>query len=193
MMFKMPKVWRRDYSRERLIDVTREYIPVCDVTISRVPKKYSTISLMTFDNRNWQDVDTTSVIKGKAVFKDMARDVVYLPAGISYEKKKFAIQYPLLIDKSGGLRILRPSPFRKESVCLTAKYPEDDSNLIFCGERYELFYWKGNWKSLGRQVATSSCLVYNDVPKGALLLLRNIDKGVQERIFIYEGGRQIWY
>ena len=59
--------------------------------------------------------------------------------------------------------------------------------------RYELFYWDGRWKSLGQQVARHDYLEYRHVPKGALLWLRNLDEGVQERIFIYEGGRQIWY
>jgi len=35
--------------------------------------------------------------------------------------------------------------------------------------------------------------VYRGVPKGALLWLRNLDEGEQERIFTYENGKQVWY
>ena len=76
---------------------------------------------------------------------------------------------------------------------LTAKYPEDKSNAIFPGEHYELFVWKGHWVSLGMQEAKDTVLTYRRVQVGALLWLRNLDKGVQERIFTFEKGRQIWY
>jgi len=36
-------------------------------------------------------------------------------------------------------------------------------------------------------------LVYDNVPANALLLLHNHTKGKEERIFTYEGGRQIWW
>ena len=76
---------------------------------------------------------------------------------------------------------------------LTAKYPEDESNLIVSGLKYELFYWDGRWKSLGRKVAQDDFIEYDKVPKNALLWLRNLDGGVQERIFVYQEDKQVWY
>ena len=60
--------------------------------------------------------------------------------------------------------------------------------------RYELFYWDMNgWVSLGQQQAEDLTLTFDKVPDNALLILRNWTRGRDERIFIYENDRQIWY
>jgi hypothetical protein len=84
---------------------------------------------------------------------------------------------------------------RKELVKQIAYLPRNDDNFIREGEDYELFYWKNGWVSLGRQVGHRKTqeLVYHNVPSGALLLLRNLTKGKEERIFIYEDGEQVWW
>ena len=62
------------------------------------------------------------------------------------------------------------------------------------GDLYELFYWDGGgWASLGRKVAERPYLPWRGVPSGALLLLRDLTKGRDERIFTYEDGRQSWW
>jgi len=70
--------------------------------------------------------------------------------------------------------------------------PRNRDNFINTGEHYELLYFDYRWKSLGRKVAYSDSLVYDNVPKDCILLLKNHSNGIQERIFTYKGGRQIW-
>lgn len=69
-----------------------------------------------------------------------------------------------------------------------------DDNNIRIGDLYELYYWdlKG-WVSLGQQVADDLTLTFENVPESALLILRDHTRGKDERIFIYENDRQIWY
>jgi hypothetical protein len=67
-----------------------------------------------------------------------------------------------------------------------------DDNEIMKGEEYELFYWNDKWISLGRRIASEYYLDY-EVPQKALFLLRNHTKGVEERIFTIENGKQIWW
>lgn len=73
--------------------------------------------------------------------------------------------------------------------------PRNDDNFIRDGELYELYYWENSqWKSLGQQVGTKeSVLHYKDAPTKALFLLSNLTKGREERIFTYEGGKQVWW
>lgn len=71
--------------------------------------------------------------------------------------------------------------------------PRNDDNAIVHTDTYELFYWKDNWRSLGRQRPESDSLVYDNVPKNSLLWLRDITKGREERPFTYENNRQIWW
>lgn len=72
--------------------------------------------------------------------------------------------------------------------------PRNHDNYICPYNTYELLYCntKGKWKSLGKQISEADSLAYKNVPCNALLLLCNYTRGVQERIFLYEGGQQIW-
>lgn len=65
-------------------------------------------------------------------------------------------------------------------------------NIVEPGDIYELFYFDYEWKSLGIQKAISNELVYQ-VPRYSLLLLRDLSKGKEERIFKYENGEQIFW
>ena len=70
----------------------------------------------------------------------------------------------------------------------------NDDNYVAPGETYELFYQNGEegWKSLGMQTATEERLVYEDVPRGALLWLHNHTRGVEEQVFRYMDGKQVF-
>ena len=71
-------------------------------------------------------------------------------------------------------------------------YPKNDGNFIDIGDCYELFYYDKGWVSLGRQTASGLSLVYRNVPKGSLLLLKDHTKGKEERVFVYRHDRQVW-
>jgi len=71
--------------------------------------------------------------------------------------------------------------------------PRNDDNFIYPGDEYELFYQDGinGWKSLGRQIAVTYGLEYNNIPSGALLWLRDLTRGREEQLFVVtEDGRQ---
>ena len=72
--------------------------------------------------------------------------------------------------------------------------PRNDDNNIHAGDLYELFYWEYNhWMSLGQQRAIESKLTYTNVPDNTLLLLKDLTKGEEERIFTYENDKQVWW
>lgn len=71
--------------------------------------------------------------------------------------------------------------------------PRTDDNDVSPGDEYELLYWNQDWLSLSTQVATEYRIVFNDVPRNALLWLRNLTKGKEERPFTYENGKQVWW
>lgn len=72
--------------------------------------------------------------------------------------------------------------------------PRNDDNFIHLGDTYELFYYDRDrkWKSLGRQTAKEMTIYYDNVPEGALLILRNHTRGRQERCFYMKNGEQIF-
>ena len=83
-------------------------------------------------------------------------------------------------------------PVAIDKVCFL---PRSDDNFIRGGEEYELCYWDGRWVSLGRQTGDrwSQELIFENVPDNALLLLHDLTRGKEERIFTYEEGQQIWW
>lgn len=69
-----------------------------------------------------------------------------------------------------------------------------DGNDIEIGDEYELNYWtESGWVALGSKVADDISVEFDNCPTEALFLLRNKTKGVEERIFTYEDGRQVWW
>ena len=70
----------------------------------------------------------------------------------------------------------------------------NDDNGVRKGDGYELLYSKkGEWLSFGKQVADTSLLFYGNVPSNTLYWLRNHTRGREERPFIYEDGKQVFY
>lgn len=73
--------------------------------------------------------------------------------------------------------------------------PRTDDNDIVAGEHYELLYYDLNgWNSLGHKMADTSYVEYSGMPKGAIFWLRNLTKGVEERVFSYgtDGKQRFW-
>lgn len=92
-------------------------------------------------------------------------------------------------DKYVGLELDIP-----QGVSRIRFIARNDMNSIQVGNLYELFYWdKQQFVSLGQKVASGHQLHYNNVPKGALLWLRNLTEGQEERVFTYEDGKQVWW
>ena len=66
-------------------------------------------------------------------------------------------------------------------------------NFVEIGHEYELFFYvNGKWLTLGRKVADESYIEFDNVPKDALLLLRDLTKGKHERCFFYRDGKQVF-
>lgn len=66
-------------------------------------------------------------------------------------------------------------------------------NIVEPNNEYELFCFDQGWFSLGRLKSTDYHIEFENVPKGAILWLRNHTQGREERIFRYENDQQVWY
>lgn len=81
---------------------------------------------------------------------------------------------------------------KAEEINKIVYVPRNDENFISMGNLYELFYQNGTqgWVSLGSKRAEQVYLQYDNVPVGALLLLRNLSRGREEHVFYMKGGKQ---
>ncbi len=213
---KCPKVYRRTFAVQKsslpfqikrdeeiplffndvfFKDVTNDYVSVSNIEIVCNELSWSNqhhLYLCVFDNQNWQAVAWGNRKYNKILFKNVGRDVVYLPAWY-IEGRYVPAADPFLLTKDGIIHSYTVTS-KVRSANLLRKYPIDESNTIKVGERYELRYWNKGWISLGKIEATTKMLRFSNVPSNSLLLLHNLDRGKQERIFsLAEDGRQIWW
>ncbi len=65
---------------------------------------------------------------------------------------------------------------------------------INTSNKYKLYYWENNWTPIGGEgVFRNGRLIFRDVPKNCLYLVRNITNNSSGRIFRYENRKVIWY
>lgn len=217
VVYKVSKIYRREYAVGKKADVTAEYgMPQTDLTFHlKEDMKNRPISLCTFNNHTWTPV-AFALADGKEVmfssvgrgtlwgeneilpYQDEGKGLVYLPVK---SDDRNPVANPVILYEDGSQRLLSADVARTEKITLYRKYPfyltnsSDiyDSNNVCPGDTYELFYWDDEWKGLGRQTAEADSLIYDSVPCGALLWLHNYTRGKEERIFTYENGKQIWW
>lgn len=100
----------------------------------------------------------------------------------------FEVQHPQG-EIWAGLDLGTPQPVM--SIAFAARTDDNDVRL---GDVYELSYWMPEgWRSAGSQVADSYRLSWEGVPSGTVYLLRNLTRGVEQRPFTWEDGRQVWW
>ncbi|WP_308990442.1 hypothetical protein QLS71_003030 [Mariniflexile litorale] len=80
----------------------------------------------------------------------------------------------------------------KQKVTHVGFAPRNPKNNVYPGMVYELFYWDNQWKSLGVKTASKNSIEYSNIPKGALLWLKNHTEGKEERIFFIENNQIVW-
>ena len=82
----------------------------------------------------------------------------------------------------------------KKAIGKIVYTPRNRDNFVRKGDLYELLVCHGGkWKSAGTQTAQADSLVFRNIPKHALLLLRDLSRGEAERLFEYKDGVQEYW
>lgn len=132
--------------------------------------------------------DTLSTDTNKIVFKKLSCDVLHLSK--FYKNKYISDGDPLTFSDEAEL-VLKLNDI--ERINAIRIYPRSAVNIVERGDIYELkYYYENQWISLGVQRATFNFLLYENVPKGAILWLRNLTKGKEESLFEYINGVQVF-
>jgi hypothetical protein len=184
---EIPGEFRNYYTQ----DVTNQYIPVSDILVQL--NKSETVNygyLCVFNRQTWTPVYWGKRRNNTVLFKDMGRGIVYLPAKFEESEIK-AIAPPVILHKNEDVEILKINLHQKRSVTIKMKSPVGPG--IAMDKEYELLYWDGAWKCLGKKTATDKFIVFDHVPDNTLLWVQSKDKSAHERPFLYKNGEQIWY
>ena len=112
------------FKRNDCSDVTEEYVPVTDVSISILnnPKNRNYAYLCTFNNESWVPIAWGNIDEGKVEFKKMGRDVLYIPAFCENDSMKICGN-PFIVDKNGIIREICITKSEYQDMNLYRKYP----------------------------------------------------------------------
>lgn len=140
---KTAKVYRKTYSRNEIPipgkneyipefflnpfykDVSDQYIHTADATVQ--PAKQSRANprhsyLCVFNNLTWQPVVIGHTRKNNFQFKNMGKNLVYLP--VYYRNKKMRpFNYPFIFNLKGEIKYLIPDTNNRQEIVIKRKYP----------------------------------------------------------------------
>jgi len=191
-------------SGKSYIDVTASYIDVCDVTVSfkrEIPDSVDIAYLCVFNSGEWKPIHWGRIKDGKAVFTDMGKEIVYLPA-LYLNEKIVPFGTPFILQKNCRIRELEPESLKTISVKLLAiAQPKQEIStegvtkaFLIPGKVYELHYWKDGWELIGKSTAGDKPLFFEGIPSGCLYWLVPEDSNrEEERIFTIKDGKQVFW
>ncbi|KQX10986.1 hypothetical protein [Flavobacterium sp. Root420] len=180
-----------------LKDVSNEYFKGADINVKTInPKVKNKHILYLCDFKNhFRFLDWAKINQSKAEFKNMGDSIVYFPVYYFPSAIKQA-NYPILIKKNGTLHeILKPDFKKTQTMVLQLQpTPENNRGNLYVGDKYMLLYMgMSGWTNLGIKTAQSNSLLYNNVPKNAIYLLKNTSREERSNIFTYENNKQVWW
>lgn len=140
---RMAKVYRRTYAINRELqklnqietfvpeifrdifikDVTSERISCCDISLDVGEQEDEYAYLFTFDNWKWVPVACGMISKGKVVFRNMGKNIVYLPACYDDDGEIRPVNHPFVLHYDGRLEFIIPDTCRRIRMQLSRKYP----------------------------------------------------------------------
>jgi hypothetical protein len=190
--------------RENYIDVTADYVDVCDVTVALERTDRDSVNLAylcVFNSGEWKAIQWGKIVGRQVTFRDMGTDIAYLPA-LYLNEEIIPAGLPFVLNPDCTLTVLRSDTGSVASVQLsstTRRKREGATDgvagtFLKVGTDYELFVWKEGWQSQGSATATEKPVVFDNVPRNGLYWLKPVGSdGEEERIFTLEGDNQIWW
>jgi hypothetical protein len=184
------------------IDVTADYVDVCDVTVNfkkEIPDSVDIAYLCVFNSGEWQPIHWGRIVNNRATFTDMGVDIMYLPVLYLNEEvvsygPPFLLGDDCALTEFDGSRVSEDSTWTR--IALHAPTISKNGSDIKEAEEnteYSLYYWDDGWQSVEAKTATMDGLDFNDVPTGCLYWLVATGSDEEERIFTLENGEQVWW
>lgn len=173
------------------IDVTKEYANVTDIKFSiHDSLNKNIIYACVFNGGKWKPVWYGSKIDSSVVFTDLVEGVIYLPMVYS-DGNLIPVGHPKAFSNYGIVNFI-PTEER-----ISIKLSELPGYLKFrMGVVYTLYYYDKKWIKIDRKIPNTGTekIIFHNVPKNALLLLRPKDSKGKERPFtINDKGERLWW
>lgn len=111
------------FSSPFIKDVTSEYMDCTDVELETEGKNGRHAYLSVFNNSSWTPIDFARIKNGNMHFKNMGKNIVYLPVYYEEKEKQLAIADPFLLTYKGEIKKLTPDTLKRQTLVLHRKYP----------------------------------------------------------------------
>lgn len=206
-----------ELSETREKDVTKEYLPVEDITVkargTSGDPKY--LLICNFNSGAWVPVMGTLLKSKEYTFRNMARDMLYNTFTYSNERNVKPFNFPIYIDAKGAVCILNPD--KEKSINLEINRTQsivndqivvsgikwDDDKLTdlaygktftkpINGRHYTLYVWDGTWKVAGNTMSIDDKVKFANIPSNGLYLLSGQKRNLEDRPFIMYHNKIKW-
>lgn len=114
------------FRNEHIIDVNREKDGISEITIllnNNAINKQHFAYLCVFDNVSWVPIHFDAITDNKVIFKNIKKDIAYLPAYYN-DGRIIPANSPFVLSKEGKIQNLICDKNQKQKLILTRKYPE---------------------------------------------------------------------
>lgn len=221
-----PKVYRHArYSKdsfallgETVVDVTREYVDVWDVSIEK-PEINNTgdIYLATVNSGRYVINSIGQHHGNKITFKDMAIGLVYFPVSLDRARPS-PVGYPVVCSDKGN-ETKKPDKYNLITIKVNHLNSLASAQSMFINERgygaldsvdfhdmdvicpkpvvgelYELYYWDFGWKKHGSVNCSKNGLIFKNVPDNGIYIVKSETSEMKEcRPFSYREGKVNWF
>lgn len=146
-------------------DVTNEYVKTSDVQIPKYNNKSETYFLSVFNSGKWKSIAFTfKKNKGNIIFKNIGRDIVYLPL-----LDLVPVGNPIIVYKGGDIEHLK---IKKDKLI---------DIVIKCEHNY-IEYWNNKWIKVRGVKLGNKKVKFSNIPSNTLY---KIDGFLNDRIFTY--------
>ncbi|MEZ5359561.1 MAG: transglutaminase-like domain-containing protein [Candidatus Zixiibacteriota bacterium] len=185
------------------IDVTADYMDVCDVTVKLeepVPDSVDFAYICVFNSGHFQPIHWGRIENGSVTFTDMGKDILYLAA--IYENEEIVpVGDPFVVDVHCNLLYKSIVPNQQVSLkidnvpirAMAASSETVEKAPLTSGMTYMLKYWQnGDWMDFGTFTPKKTSVDVKDLPAGGLYWLTT-DNNNEQRIFTVEDGKQIFW
>ena len=186
----IPKGYLQD---SNYIDVTPEYWQTTSVksTLYPNPNNPKTVYIATFNGLKWRTFWWGKINDNQTQWEKICVGTVILPQ--YYQGEKMIPAAPPIIVGEKENRVLVPDFKQLQTITITSV---EGYIILKPNVSYKLFFWNDGWKIINTKTATenTTSLVYEKIPKNALLLLIGSDtRGLERPFVVNEKGERRWF
>lgn len=167
-------------------DVTSSYFETEDFTISHSNTDDKYLYLAVYNDGKWRAVDWALNKDGYVHYFNLGKGVLYLPIEWdTINTKSYGKPFVIIEDKITEYSVEE----ELQDISLRFTSPNEEINPQ---KKYDLLYWDDEWKIVKSKLSHDG-LIIAKVPKKSVFLLWDNDRFYDERIFVMDQGKQMFF